>query len=1037
MEMTKTLKKLTAAAAAVCIATMELPLPTAVTRAAEPPEVPDFSFIGAVGTLTAEESAKAAEATYRAIAAHEPLVSYGAAGLDMTNDNVDSFIAIYNYVRCCFEVSIGTLNDSVGYNPVADAIEIDYRFEDSEYEAKCAEYKAMLDDIAAPVKASWSDEEKALYFHEYIASNFDYDYPAMLGEVTRPDGEEFSAYGMLKNGMAVCEGYANLYAMLMNKVGVPTKLTTSATLGHAWNSVKIGDNWYFVDATWDDLYYGYKGYVKHENFLATVSELSTTTSKHTSTDWLDSFRNDIYNVDVPTTFSGAFWRDTEKPIQRYQNKWLALMGDKVDVQFMLYDYNGATHTATSSPLTEKLDNSLAEWDVVDKPDYVWGDSYVIPVVINDILYFSTPKAVYSYHNGHYIELMHITSEQEATSRVYGLYCVGGKFYYSLDSKRRNTSEVMAVPVNSYELDIAALEAKVIAEAGVPLQKENSWTAPLKISDWKEGETPSVPTAAAKYGEPVFTYYRASDDTPLAGAPTAAGSYYVIARVPAAEDYEEIATEPVYFKVTSSAITIKVPDTTVIYQEPADFDIQVSGDISADEKAAVKSAVKVNCYDASLAETATPAGTYPITVNFDESAFAGKSFTYELGTLTVVKRTPFLDLEGDDPYIRYVYTGTSPESKMYKYLITNNIDSDVVLEYQWFSKNGDGTYTELSEAPVHCGEYKVIANQHESANFNAKTLEVPLFIVPAQLTAAFADEAVTYGDAFSGKVKVKYTGLCEADKVLFPAEVDAVTSYKNGGNAGEYELGGVLPATSDYTYTVNKAKLTVKKKPLKVTAANIELTYGEAPPTKVEVAYEGLTASDEAAFMDIFAYETDCVQYSPVGTYEINPKLPDFVNYDVAVTAGTLTVKPKPVSVFWGTQFSFAYDGTEKQLTPKISGVVGSDEVKATLEGYKATKAGSYTAKITALSDSNYTVSDEYASMAWTIEKADLSVYPENMTISYGEIPAEGVVRAEGLAAGDDLSVIIGVPKLVTSYEQYKPVGDYDLTFDAGLTAEKP
>ena len=54
MEMTKTLKKLTAAAAAVCIATMELPLPTAVTRAAEPPEVPDFSFIGAVGTLTAE-----------------------------------------------------------------------------------------------------------------------------------------------------------------------------------------------------------------------------------------------------------------------------------------------------------------------------------------------------------------------------------------------------------------------------------------------------------------------------------------------------------------------------------------------------------------------------------------------------------------------------------------------------------------------------------------------------------------------------------------------------------------------------------------------------------------------------------------------------------------------------------------------------------------------------------------------------------------------------------------------------------------------
>lgn len=75
MEKTNNLKKMTAAAVALCLAAMELPLVPTAAMAADPQDVPDFSFIGQVGTLTAEESAKAAEATYLAIAAHEPSVN--------------------------------------------------------------------------------------------------------------------------------------------------------------------------------------------------------------------------------------------------------------------------------------------------------------------------------------------------------------------------------------------------------------------------------------------------------------------------------------------------------------------------------------------------------------------------------------------------------------------------------------------------------------------------------------------------------------------------------------------------------------------------------------------------------------------------------------------------------------------------------------------------------------------------------------------------------------------------------------------------
>ncbi|MDO4863572.1 MAG: transglutaminase domain-containing protein, partial [Ruminococcus sp.] len=850
MKLTRKLKKWTAAAVSVCLAAMELPLTPAAASAADLPEVPDFSYIGAVGTLTAEESAKAAEATYLAIANHQEAVFYGDSGLDMTMENKDYFIAIYRYILCGTEVGIGAKDVGVTWSPMSDSILINYRFDDSEYEAKYAEYKAMLDEIAAPVKPSWSDEEKALYFHEYIASNFDYDYPSYYGQVERPNGEQYSAYGMLANGMAVCEGYANLYSMLLNKVGVHTKLVTSKSLGHAWNAVMADGDWYYVDVTWDDLNYGYKGYVEHYNFLVTGDELVNSHTPHDSADWVDSFKNDVYSAAVPATFSDAFWRGTEKPIQRYQNKWLALTGTGVDVQFTLYDYDGATHKAASSPLTENLDYALSEWDVPGKDGYVWGDSYNIPVVVNDILYFSTPKAVYSYHNGKYIELHRITSAEEASVRIYSLYSKGGKLWYGLDPKRRNLNEVLETPVDHYPLDLSTLEAKVIAEAGAPTVKENTWTSPLKIADWKVGETPSVPTAAAKYGEPVFSYYSAADDTLLAGAPTAAGSYYVIAKVAGTAEYEELVSAPVSFKVTDTAITITVPDATVIYKEPAYFDIQVSGDLSDADREAIKNAVKVTCYGDTV-YSPTDVGTYPITVDFDESLYSDRTFRYELGTLTVTKRTPFLTINGAESFVRLHYRGEPATDWGNSYLFTNNVDADAVRSYKWYRKENDGTYTELTEAPIHCGEYKAVVEQSESKNYTAQTLEVPVYIVPAELTAEFEDADITYGEDFSGKVKVRYTGLADADKELFPEEVAASTAYTDGAAAGEYELGGVLPDTSDYTVTVKNGTLTVKKKPLKVTAESGAMTYGEKPPTKVRVTYDGLTAADEAAFMDEF------------------------------------------------------------------------------------------------------------------------------------------------------------------------------------------
>lgn len=66
-------------------------------------------------------------------------------------------------------------------------------------------------------------------------------------------------YGTLKNGKAVCEGYARTFKYLMDGVGVPCLLISGTatnsqgqTESHAWNYVQINDTWYAIDVTWDD-----------------------------------------------------------------------------------------------------------------------------------------------------------------------------------------------------------------------------------------------------------------------------------------------------------------------------------------------------------------------------------------------------------------------------------------------------------------------------------------------------------------------------------------------------------------------------------------------------------------------------------------------------------------------------------------------------------------------------------------------------------------------------------------------------------------
>ena len=103
--------------------------------------------------------------------------------------------------------------------------------------------------ILAGLPANASNGDKLRAIHDWVLYNHHYDMVSVNHQEQR---KRQDAEHVIKYGMGVCEGYANLYAALVRKAGIPASVIGCNELGHAWNQVKYNNNWYLVDVTWDD-----------------------------------------------------------------------------------------------------------------------------------------------------------------------------------------------------------------------------------------------------------------------------------------------------------------------------------------------------------------------------------------------------------------------------------------------------------------------------------------------------------------------------------------------------------------------------------------------------------------------------------------------------------------------------------------------------------------------------------------------------------------------------------------------------------------
>lgn len=122
-------------------------------------------------------------------------------------------------------------------------------------------YQVMKDFYDNFITDDMSDYTKELTAHDYLVETCVYGYPV-------DEDDAYNAYGVLIEKRAVCDGYAESFAMLCECMGIQCDIVVGTADGelHAWNQVCLDGSWYNVDVTWDDSLPDMGSSIRHSYF---------------------------------------------------------------------------------------------------------------------------------------------------------------------------------------------------------------------------------------------------------------------------------------------------------------------------------------------------------------------------------------------------------------------------------------------------------------------------------------------------------------------------------------------------------------------------------------------------------------------------------------------------------------------------------------------------------------------------------------------------------------------------------------------------
>ena len=118
-----------------------------------------------------------------------------------------------------------------------------------------------------------TDFEKEVAIHDALVKHVNY---YKYEDINTIPSIKHTAYGALVEKEAVCDGYSKAFKLLLDKVGIDSIIISGTTdnVSHAWNLVKLDDEYYHVDVTSDKLEEKADKYVVHTYFNVNDEKIS-------------------------------------------------------------------------------------------------------------------------------------------------------------------------------------------------------------------------------------------------------------------------------------------------------------------------------------------------------------------------------------------------------------------------------------------------------------------------------------------------------------------------------------------------------------------------------------------------------------------------------------------------------------------------------------------------------------------------------------------------------------------------------------------
>ena len=130
-----------------------------------------------------------------------------------------------------------------------------YTVEKEQTESLKQQIEQQADAWIAEIDASFDAYEKIKSVYELLIREVEYDETSLHNQTIQ---------SVFLEKKTVCMGYAKATQYLLNKMGIFCTLVTGnildeANSSHAWNLVRIGENYYYVDTTWGSPGYNAQG----------------------------------------------------------------------------------------------------------------------------------------------------------------------------------------------------------------------------------------------------------------------------------------------------------------------------------------------------------------------------------------------------------------------------------------------------------------------------------------------------------------------------------------------------------------------------------------------------------------------------------------------------------------------------------------------------------------------------------------------------------------------------------------------------------